>query len=201
MNTPNDEHNGFDRLKAIWHQDMPAQKTHFFTRQQILELMQQQTSSAVQQLRRNLLLEISTAALMLLGAYGLTRYLGLYFQWYVWALFVLITLGYHSYLYFQLPKKQSLMDSNLLQTTERLLRQLKPIVDMGKWGSWILALALLGATVLFAASMETLQQRAIIVLLGVFATAGGYYLVKNYIERLYGQHYRQLRECHEQLKA
>lgn len=201
MNTPKDEHDSFDLLKALWQQDMPEQKAHFFTRQQILELMQQQTTSAVQQLRRNLLLEISTATLAIIGAYGLTHYIGLHFQWYIWAIFILITIGYHSYLYFQLPRKQSLMDGNLLQTTERLLRQLQPIVSMGKWGSWLLALVLLGATALFTMRMETLQQRSIVVLLGSFAIVGGYYSVKNYIDRLYGQYYRQLQECLAQLKA
>lgn len=199
MNTPHDD--GFDRLKALWQQDMPETKEHFFTRQQILELMQQQASSAVQQLRRNLLLEISSASLMILGTYALTHYLGLHFQWYIWALFLLITIAYHSYLYFQLSKKEVLMEHNLLQTTERLLRQFKPIVDMGKWGPWVLALVLLGSTVLLTMRMETLQARTIVALLGAFATAGGYYSVKNYVEHLYGQYYRQLQECYEQLKA
>lgn len=188
------DNEALDRLKTLWNKDMERRSAdpELLDPSQLLQHMQQQVQNTLQGLRRNLAIEIVSSLAILAALYLLMEYLGRHFSPLLWAGIVLITVGYHSWLYFRLSRNQPVLDSDLKSSIDQTLRQLKPIVDMGRWGGWVLAVLLVFGGINLALK-QTRQAEAVLVgLLMAFAAAGAVFAVKYYIERLYGRHFKRL---------
>lgn len=183
-----------DRLKALWNKDLERQSADpdLLNQEQLLEQMQQQVNTTLQQLRRNLRIDIFSALALLAGLYFLLQFMGRHIQPFWWLLFVLITVGYHCRLYFKLGKQLPTLDADLQSSVDENLRNLKPIIDMGRWSGWVLAGLLVFGGARLALKQSFQSETVQVGLLMLFAAAGAVFAARHYIESMYGKHYKRL---------
>ena len=74
----NKETPDLDHLKAVWNQDLQrlSDSAEFINRQNLSAMMHQRTHSAIARLKRNLLIEIVSTALMLAAFIAYTLWIG-----------------------------------------------------------------------------------------------------------------------------
>ena len=184
-------------LKAIWNADFQKKTIEqpFIQQQNLSTIMKQQTSS-VQRIRRNLLIEILTTIPMMVGIYWIAAYKEMHFHPAVWAALIVLTFGYHVYLYFNLNKKEQAQEKNVLTSVHATVSELRGFMRMYEVTAWVLAAIMLavvtGLTML-------VSHWAVGLLLGSFTALGAFTAVKWYVNKLYGQHYAQLQACEKEL--
>lgn len=184
-------------LKAIWNADFQKKTIEqpIIQQQNLSTIMKQQTTS-VQRIRRNLLIEILTTIPMMAGIYWIAAYKGMHFHPALWAVLIVLTFGYHVYLYFNLNKRDQVQENNVLTSVHATVIKLRGFMRMYEVTAWVLATIMLavvtGLTML-------VSHWAVGLLLGSFTALGAFVAVKWYVNKLYGQYFNQLKACEKEL--
>lgn len=184
-------------LKAIWSADFQKKTIEqpIIQQQNLSTIMKQQTSS-VQRIRRNLLIEILVTIPMMGGLYWAAAYRGLHLHPAAWAALIVLTFGYHVYLYFNLNKREQAQENNVLTSVHATVSELRGFMQMYNIAAWSFALIILVAT---AWMVSLIRHWSIGILVGTLAALGTWVAVKWYVNKLYGQHYEQLQACEKEL--
>jgi hypothetical protein len=192
----------FDDLKGLWQSNMETNAAHdpSFNNQKILIIMQEKTSAAVQKLRRNLLIEILTSIPLLIGGYFLVEARGIHLPLLFWMGVLLMTIGYHVYLYWKL-QNETVSTASVSETIQKQHAVLQRFMKM--YDIW----AIVGGIALSAASgwffyvhfKEDVLIFAILLAFSLSTGYGFYVLFRGYVQRLYGQYYAVLGESLEVL--
>lgn len=189
-------------LKAAWNQELEqqAEAAPFINQQNLLTMMHQRTHSTLVRLKRNLLLEIISTALMLAAAYGYTIWIDFYISPLIWLLILLVTFSGHIALFVSLYRQDQRSALDVKEALDISVRHTGKFVRLGKQTAWAASAIVLlaGISWMFQEEMPfrpALLQGMYIVL----AAIGVYTLIHFYIEKLYGQHYKQLLKHQEEL--
>ena len=202
MNTNNNDFD-LDGLKDLWKGAMLAQtETEYFNNQEILFAMQQKTTAAAKAFQRNLLIEILVTIPMVVAAYIGSLYLPFTISPLLWVAFIIITFGYHVYLYWKLQNQQPDTET-LLVSIEKQVSEMRGFIKMYKSMEIVFAVTCpLAILILAHARMNTNYGVLLVaVLLAIFGGIGAVVSLRWYVNKLYGQHYNTLLQTYETLKG
>lgn len=191
-----------DHLKAAWNQDLQQQtdSADFINRQNLLNMMRQRTHTSLSRLKRNLLIEIVSTALILGAIYANTLQTGNTFPPYFWAIVLFVTFYGHIELFIYLRRQSNLSENNLKEALENSIRYTGRFVRFGKKSAWFFsAIVFLGGLQLLFMKQQQ-QPWSVLTWLeagfAVLAAVGVFHLIQFYVEKLYGQHFNKLVACH-----
>lgn len=198
----NKETPDLDHLKAVWNQDLQrlSDSAEFINRQNLSAMMHQRTHSAIARLKRNLLIEIVSTALMLAAFIAYTLWIGRPVSWYVWAAIILVTFTGHVLLYGSLRRQDQMLESKLTEALDTSIRHTGRFVRSFKQSALIIALVIffIGFNMSFAL-YDDRTKVWIGVLYSVLAAVGEFSLAQLYIQKLYGRHHEKLLACRAEL--
>ncbi|MEY4904848.1 MAG: hypothetical protein RLZZ292_2663 [Bacteroidota bacterium] len=203
MKDNNNDTFDLDGLKQLWKADMETQsETQSLTHHQLLTIMLQKTTSAVQAVQRNLLIEILVTIPLFIGGYFTTAAIGRPFPISTWLALFVAACSYHVYLYWKLTKLPP-NEAMLSITVEKQVQELKGLIKMYQY------LAILVGLIFFFVGVSHvyfLIQNNILLLIpqvffSLFSGLGAFFVTRWYIDKLYGQHYTTLLECCKTLQS
>ncbi|HAD13817.1 MAG TPA: hypothetical protein DCF33_15430 [Saprospirales bacterium] len=191
-----------EHLKAAWNHELEqqAEAAPYINQQNLLTMMHQRTHSTLARLKRNLLIEIISTAFMLAAVYGYTLWTDQHISPLIWLLIVLVTFSGHVALFISLYQQDQRSALDVKEALDISVLHTGKFVRLGKQTAWVAS-----AIVLFAGIQWLLQQemsfRPALVqgIYSVLAAIGVYTLIHFYIEKLYGQYYKQLLKHQEEL--
>jgi hypothetical protein len=203
MNTDNNDFD-LDGLKDLWKGAMLAQteSESFTDNQKILFAMQQKTTAAAKAIQRNLLLEILVTIPMIVAIYIGSCYLPYTISPLLWVAFILVTLGYHVYLYWKLKNQQPDTET-LLVSVEKQVGEIRGFMKMYQ----ILEISLAAISVIAVFLMwHDLTKGSFwllpgYIMIAVLAAIGSFVSVRWYANKLYGKHYTALLQTYQTLKS
>jgi hypothetical protein len=178
-----------DALKAAWNE--LAQSASIPDKQQILDIMKKKATNSILRLRRNLSIEIGITVLLFIGAYALTIVRGLHFSPLSWAFLLVLTFGYHVYLWLKLTL-QPLPDETLVDSLRQQADRTGRLLGMYKAMSWFLALLVFGAIALNIEYPLDSVQGILRLAMALLAAIGAFALVRWFARVAYGQHHTDL---------
>jgi hypothetical protein len=199
----NNEISELDHLKAAWNLDLQQQSesAEFLNHQNISTMMHQRTHSVISRLKRNLMIEITSTAVILAALYAYTLWNAITLPWYLWMIILVATFTGHILLYFSLRRQERLSESKLTEALDISITHTGRFIRTGRQFAWILALVIFfGGLNLMLALQEQWRQAWLTALLTIFAAFGAYFLANRYVEYLYGRYYRKLLACREELQ-
>lgn len=191
-----------DHLKAAWNQELEQQADaeSFINQQNLQIMMQQRTHSTLARLKRNLLIEIISTAFMLAVAFFYTLWIDFYISPLAWLLIALITFSGHTALFISLYRQDQRSASNVKDALDISVRHTGKFVRLGKQTAWAVSAIVLLAGIQWMYQQEMPLRPALLQgMYSVLAAIGVYTLIHFYIEKLYGQHYKQLLKHQEEL--
>ncbi|MCC7506362.1 MAG: hypothetical protein IT259_13730 [Saprospiraceae bacterium] len=191
-----------DHLKAAWSQDLQRQSesAEYINRQNLLAMMHQRTHSAISRLKRNLMIEIVSTAIILAALFCYTLWVARPVAWYAWLAIILVTFTGHVMLYRSLRRQDRMLESKLIEALETSIRHTGRFVRNFKQGALVIALIIffIGFNMSFALYGGR-EIGWIGVLYAALAAAGVFFLTNLYVQKLYGQHHENLLACRKEL--
>jgi hypothetical protein len=187
----------FDDLKGLWQSSLESDAVNdpAFNHHKILTIMQEKTSTAVQKIRRNLMIEILVTIPVIIGAYFYIEARGIHLPIFFWVGLLFLCLGYQVYLYWKL-QKEVVPTASVNETIKTQLANLQGFIKMYDVG------AILGGIVFCVASGRFFYDYyhkdslilPVLMLLSLSSGYGFYAFVRWYVQRLYGQYFATLDE-------
>ena len=193
----------FDALKDLWQNNLEGHvnDTNFISNQQILTIMKEKTSSAVQKVRRNLLIEVLTTIPVVVIGYYFFKSRNVELPNWASVLFLFITFAYHIYLYWKLRNATAPIDT-VLETIK------KQKDEIGRFVKMYNQLAIVGAIFFLVANTlvfyrfykDDYMLIGISFLLSLCSGLGFFVFMRWYTAKLYGQYHATLVQSYEALR-
>lgn len=191
-----------DRLKAAWSQDLQRQSesAEFINRQNLSNMMHQRTHSLISRLKRNLMIEVLTTALIMIALFAFVQWRQIPVPPLAWAFFVLVTFSGHLLLYRSLRRQDTLCENDLSKALDTSIQHTGRFVRTFNQSAIVLALVIfLGGLKLSLAVYEQGPNAWLGVLYAFLAATGEYFLTRAYVQKLYGQYHEKLLACRAEL--
>ena len=193
----------FDALKDLWQNNLEGHvnDTNFISNQQILTIMKEKTSSAVQKVRRNLLIEVLITIPMFIATYYFFQLKNIQLPNWAWAVFVLTTFSYHIYLYWKLSKTTVPTDT-VLDTVKKQKDEIGRFVKMYNQFAVIGGIFFLVANTLvfYRFYKDDYLLIGISFLLSLCSGYGFFVFMRWYTAKLYGKYHTTLVQSYEALR-
>lgn len=203
MDKFNNDNLDLDNLKSLWQNriEEQVQNNSLFNNDKILIIMKEKTSSAVKKVRRNLLIEILVTIPMFIGTYFLFAATGIHLPFAGWLVFLLVTFGYHIYMYWKLQNEEVPLET----VSENINKQHKELSGFMKmYEITALVLGFLSCitigTFLYLFSAKSIFLLPVYAIISLSSGYGLYVFVKWYAHKLYGQHYSVIGESKKVLE-
>jgi hypothetical protein len=203
MDKSNNDNLNFEDLKGLWQSSLDSQAINdpSFDNHKILTIMQEKTSSAVQKIRRNLMIDILVTIPLIIGGYFLFEKRGIHFPILFWVGLILFSISYHVYLYWKL-QKQAVSIANVHETINEQRAKLLGFIKMYD------IFAIVGGIVFCLASGSFFhanyhKDTFILIPLMLFSLSAGYgfyTFTRWYAQKIYGQYYSILDESKKALE-
>ena len=203
MDNLNNDNLNFEDLKSLWQNNLENNiaNDNTFNNHKILTIMQEKTSSAVQKIRRNLMIEILITIPMLIGSYFLFEARGLHFPILFWVGLIIMTFGYHVYLYWKL-QKEAVSITTVHETIKKQLANLQRFIKMYDIVAIVggIVFCLVSSMFFYAHYNNDVVMFSVLMLLSLSCGYGFYAFVHWYIQKLYGQYYSLLEDSQKVLE-
>ncbi len=203
MDNLNNDNFDFNDLKSLWQSSLEnsVASDNTFDNHKILTIMQEKISSAVKKIRRNLLIEILTTIPLLIGGYFISEARGLHLPIFYWVGIILITIGYHVYLYWKL-QKETVSITTVSETIKKQHANLHRFIKMYDILAIVggIVFCLVSSLFFYAHYKDDVVMFTLLMLLSLSSGYGFYAFVHWYIQKLYGQHYSLLEESQKVLE-
>lgn len=192
-----------DALKDLWQNNLEGHvnDTNFISNQQILTIMKEKTSSAVQKVRRNLLIEVLTTIPVVVIGYYFFKSRNVEIPNWASILFLFVTFAYHIYLYWKL--------SNKVAPTDTVLETIKKQMDeIGRFIKMYDQIAIFGGIFFLTANTLVFYRfykgdyvlMCVSFLLSLCSGLGFFVFVRWYTAKLYGKYHTTLVQSYEALR-
>ena len=203
MDNLNNDNLNFEDLKSLWQNNLEnnVANDNTFNNHKILTIMQEKTSSAVQKIRRNLMIEILITIPMLIGFYFLFEARGLHFPILFWVGLIIMTFSYHVYLYWKL-QKEAVSITTVHETIKKQLVNLQRFIKMYDIVAIVggIVFCLVSSMFFYAHYNNDVVMFSVLMLLSLSCGYGFYAFVHWYIQKLYGQYYSLLEDSQKVLE-
>lgn len=203
MDNLNNDNLNFEDLKSLWQNNLEnnVANDNTFNNHKILTIMQEKTSSAVQEIRRNLMIEVLITIPMLIGSYFLFEARGLHFPILFWVGLIIMTFGYHVYLYLKL-QKEAVPIATVHETIKVQLTNIQRLIKMYDLLAIVggIVFCLISAVYFYAFYNKDVVLWSVLMILSLSSGYGFYAFVHWYIKKFYGQYYSILEESQKVLE-
>jgi hypothetical protein len=193
-----------DHLKAAWNQELEQQAAAdtFINHQNLQTMIHQRTQSTLMHLKRNLLIEIISTAVLIAVAFGYAVGFDKNITPFFWIAIIPVTFFGHIALYVSLYRQERRSATHLKESLQTSVRHTGRFIQLAERTAWVAAgyILVCGLYIIFKRDMSFLiglVQLGIVILAAIVIC----FFVHFYIEKLYGQYYRQLLKHQEELLA